>query len=90
MEISKAIEDVIKERERQDNHWGVNGHNSFIWLALIGEEYGELCTEVLENKFKITSNGEILRYLKERTRDEAVQLAAITVAFIEYLDGGTM
>jgi len=42
---------VQTERLRQDYKWVEQNHDPFIWLAILGEEYGELQKAVLEKHF---------------------------------------
>lgn len=35
--------DVLAERVRQNKKWGHQRHNVGAWLAIIGEEWGEVC-----------------------------------------------
>lgn len=71
--------DIMEERRRQDNTWGQQRHSWGWWLAILGEEYGEVCKEALENHFDKKDNLYDLR-------EELVQLAAVTVAIIEHVD----
>jgi hypothetical protein len=65
--------DMIKqERYRQDFKWGECDHDPALWLAIIGEEYGELCKAYLEGN-------------KEGLEVEAIQVAACCVAMLENL-----
>ena len=68
----KVIEDVKEERERQDAKWGEQLHDPYTWIAILGEEYGEVCKAALED------NGGY--------RDELVQVAAVAIAAIESYD----
>lgn len=80
-----ALEAVAKERERQDARWGVQDHAHEVWLAILGEEYGELARAILETRFdngpEAKARGGI-----ENIRKEAVQIAAVAVAMVECLD----
>lgn len=39
---------VREERRRQDAKWGPQHHNMFVWLSILGEEFGEVCKASLE------------------------------------------
>jgi NTP pyrophosphatase (non-canonical NTP hydrolase) len=80
-----ALSDVIAERARQDAKWGQQNHEPVYWLGILGEEYGELCEAINETVF---DNGPEARAKGgyENMRAEAVQLAAVAVAFVEMLD----
>lgn len=83
--LQNAIASVVAERRRQDAKWGEQNHIPALWMPILGEEYGELCQAVLETHF---DNGPELRAKGgyENMRAEAVQVAAVAVAFVEYLD----
>lgn len=40
---------VNKERARQDRIWGEQNHDKIYWVAILGEEYGELCKALIEH-----------------------------------------
>ncbi len=80
-----AVNNVITERKRQDAKWGEQNHEPQYWMGILGEEFGELCQAVNETVF---NNGPVEREKGgyENMRTEAVQVAAVAVAFIEMLD----
>lgn len=82
---SEVIRSVIAERQRQDAKWGKQNHDPVYWLGILGEEFGELCQAINETVF---DNGPTERakggYVNMRA--EAVQIAAVAVAFVEMLD----
>lgn len=73
-----ALRDVLAERKRQDMKWGEQNHDPFLYLTILGEEYGETCQAALEAKF---GKGTL-----ESLRAEAVQTAAVALAIVECLD----
>ena len=66
---------VHEERIRQDDKWGIQNHNPFIWLAILGEEVGELNKAILEDKFGGMQ--------EENIQKEIIQIAAVTKAMWE-------
>jgi len=70
---SKALQDVLAERERQDLKWGVQNHEHLRWLAILGEEVGETNSAVLESN--------AMQY-----RTEMVEVAAVALAAVECFD----
>ena len=68
---------IIVERDRQDKKWGVQNHDGPTWLAILGEEVGELCQCVLHAKFGGSEADKVL--------EEAVQVAAVAKAIVECL-----
>ena len=75
-DCSVALLDLNTERKRQDQKWGEQNHEPMKWLAILGEEYGEACAAILDNR-----EPEPWRY-----RDELVQVAAVAVAAVEAFD----
>lgn len=80
-----VVTDVVEERERQDAKWGQQNHDPQFWMAILGEEFGELCLAVNETVF---NNGPEERAKGGYTnmRQEAIQVAAVAVQFVEMLD----
>lgn len=39
-------QDVINERRRQNEKWGHQRHEYGYWLAILGEEFGEVCQAI--------------------------------------------
>lgn len=74
----KVLTDVLRERDAQDDKWGVQDHDPSIWLMIIGEELGEANEAALDLHF----DGDSYQYL----RNELVQVAASAIAAIENLD----
>jgi NTP pyrophosphatase (non-canonical NTP hydrolase) len=70
---NNAINDVIIERDKQDEKWGEQNHIPLYWLAILGEEVGEVNKAVLERD-------------REGYRAELVQVAAVCVAAVENYD----
>lgn len=67
----EAIWIIIQtERDLQDQKWGQQNHHPLKWLAILGEEVGELCRAVLEGN-------------KPQALSECVQVAAVCVAWLE-------
>jgi len=79
--MENILEEIRKERERQDNKWGVQNHNPFVWLAIIGEEKGEADEAALEAHFDHMGNHTFDDY-----RKELIEVASTAVAAIECLD----
>jgi NTP pyrophosphatase (non-canonical NTP hydrolase) len=69
----KLLEEIVKERDRQDKLHG--SHNKFSperWLVILTEEVGEVSHAVLEQ--------DLLNY-----HEELVQVAAVALAALENL-----
>ena len=78
--------DVARERERQDEKWGEQNHDQYLWLAILGEEVGEACQAALNIEFESYEGLEQNRVRVEKYRDELIQVAAVAVAIVECLD----
>lgn len=72
-EESRAQRDISRERMRQDEKWGQQNHDPFVWLAILLEEVGEAGKAAIEHD----AHG---------YRDEMVQVAAVARAVIESFD----
>lgn len=68
-----AMMRIMEERQTQDMMWGEQNHDLPRWATILGEEYGEVCKAILSND-------------REGLRVELVQVAAVAVAVLEYLD----
>jgi len=79
--IIEALADVVAERERQDDKWDEQNHEPPVWLAILTEEVGELATAMLRWGFPAHHHRS-----SADMRAEAVHVAAVAVAFVEYLD----
>ena len=77
---AKVLSEVGVERHVQDEKWGEQNHNPFVYLAILGEEYGESCQAMVEFLF---GTGSITDF-----REELIQTAAVAVAMVECLDRG--
>lgn len=84
----KGIKLVVAERERQIDLWGdQSGNHPFEWMAILGEEYGELCEAVNETCFQNPKHPE--RGGKPNIVKEAVHVASVAIAIAEAaLNGG--
>lgn len=73
----ELLDEVVKERDRQDRIFGVQNHSASLWLTILAEEFGEAATAILEQD-------------QENLREELVQVAAVAIAMVEAFDRGTM
>lgn len=66
---------ILRERERQDEKWGIQNHPRADWLAILAEELGECaahcCPFSPDDKRALAS--------------ELVQVAAVAIAWLEDL-----
>lgn len=75
--------EIRRERERQDEQWGQQNHHPVYWVSILTEELGEVAKEAIELD---NYDGPARRAAARRLRAELVQLAAVAVATIDYLD----
>jgi NTP pyrophosphatase (non-canonical NTP hydrolase) len=73
MAIEQVLDDVRKERRRQEFKWGVQNHNDYKWSAILTEETGEVAKAALEKKL-------------DELIVELVQVAAVAVAWVEAIE----
>ena len=62
--------DIVKERDRQDQKWGLQNHSPARWALILGEEIGEVSKALNEND-------------AQGYKTELVQCAAVLVAMLE-------
>lgn len=65
-----AFRALRAERLRQDKKWGEQNHMPDKWMAILGEEYGEVCRATLESD-------------TQQIYEEASHVAAVAVALME-------
>ena len=68
----EVLEEVMEERNRQDELWGEQNHDDGIWLAILVEEVGEVANDINERSKKL--------------REELIQVAAVAVSWVESID----
>lgn len=83
--MKDVLDVIVRERERQDKRWGEQNHDPFLWMTILGEEYGEACKAALESRF---GGGHERENGPEEYREELIQVAAVAIAAIECLDRG--
>lgn len=66
---------VSQERDRQNEKWGEQNHADPIWMAIHGEEFGEINKAILESMFSGADPANI--------ETELIQLAATCVSHLE-------
>ena len=94
MMLRQVIHEQINDEEhRQKRLWGEQNHAPAFWLAILAEEFGEAARAVVEHGAMDTHRrltgreaDEQLAKLRATLRRELVQVAAVAVSFIDYLD----
>lgn len=74
-----VLEEVYRERERQQAKWGEQNLAPPLWLMVLGEEVGEANNAALEHFLGNTKD--LSHY-----RAELIQVAAVAIHAIESLD----
>lgn len=69
MERSFVYEIIEQECKRQDEKWGKQTHSSLKWNAIFGEEHGEVCCAMIEDR-------------KDDMTAELIQCAAVLVQWL--------
>jgi len=79
--MADALDDILRERARQDAKWGEQNHDPFTYLTILTEEVGELAQAALHARFGgWAANG---------LREEAIHVAAVALAIVQCLDRST-
>ena len=73
MKKEDIVKLILSERNKQDVKWGEQNHDIYKWLAILGEEIGEVNKAALEDQY-------------DEVIDELIQIAAVSIAMIESLD----
>lgn len=76
-----VLYDVLQERFRQNRKWGIQRHSHGKWLAIKGEEDGEVCEAVNRIHFPSDSKPTDADDLYE----ELIQSAAVAIAWAEQI-----
>lgn len=89
----KILNEIAAERQRQDAKWGEQNWNPVEWVAILGEEFGEVSKEALEwyftNKKELPKSSftEINEFSRLKNyRNELIQVAAVALAMIQSLE----
>ncbi|MER1275508.1 MazG-like family protein [Bacillus velezensis] len=72
-------DEVLIERTKQNEKWGIQRHSYGDWLMILGEEFGEVCEAMQRNKAwgKKTDAVDLHK--------ELIQLAAVASAIAEHV-----
>jgi NTP pyrophosphatase (non-canonical NTP hydrolase) len=74
----RVLDDILAERRRQNEKWGVQEHNPFVWFAILSEEVGELAQACLHDEFGGKAKGAL--------KAELVQVAAVAIQWLEAME----
>lgn len=86
MSKDEIYQEIVKERQYQDDKWGIQHHSRYKWLAILAEEVGEANEEALNIDFN-TPTGKFIPAIcenyAEQFRKELIQAAAVIFAILE-------
>lgn len=82
--FSLVIADILAERQRQDEKWGIQNHDSADWHLILVEEVGKAARAIL--RYTFSDSPAVQAEAKHNLREELVQAAAVAVAWLECLD----
>lgn len=68
--MNTILVEILKERARQDQKWGVQNHSDERWYLILAEEVGEVAKSIVEN------DTENLEY-------ELIQVMAVVYAWLQ-------
>lgn len=81
MDYAKAMlevnRQVFQERIRQNEKWGLQNHNNGNWLAILGEEFGEVCQAMQQGSAASKETD------ADNLFEELIHVAAVASAFAE-------
>lgn len=80
-----VLNDVFLERQRQNEKWGKQHHSMPVWNCILGEEVGEVSQAILNLEVSDGDADEQIRLIK-LAREELVQVAAVAVQIVEFVD----
>lgn len=83
-ELIEVLDEVQRERVKQDRKWGQQNHVGAHWLAILMEEVGEAAQCVCKADIPPVSHDTSV--WRQGLRDELIQVAAVAVAWIEAHD----
>ncbi len=75
----KVLNEVGAERKKQEEKWGQQDHDPFYFLAILGEEVGEVNKAAVD---AVKDEGNAWGSYRE----ELIQVSAVAVAMIESID----
>lgn len=75
--MSEVNREVFKERLRQNEKWGRQSHAYGRWLAILGEEFGEVCQAMQQGSQSSKETD------ADNLYEELIHVAAVASAFAE-------
>jgi NTP pyrophosphatase (non-canonical NTP hydrolase) len=75
----RSIDLVLRERDQQDDRWGVQRHSWPEWMSILTEEVGE-AAQAANNEY-FHPSGDL-----SRLKEELVQVASVAIAMVEHIE----
>jgi hypothetical protein len=82
--FNNVLLDVCEERLRQNKLWGQQDWSPSKWLAILGEEYGEVCRAVCEMELTPIEKRDAKWW--KNYREELVHVATVAIQAAECFD----
>ncbi|MBB6452006.1 transcriptional regulator with XRE-family HTH domain [Salirhabdus euzebyi] len=79
--LTKILNDIHRERIRQNQKWGIQRHDWGKWLGILGEEYGEVCQAI--NRIYFPSDAKPTDAVN--LYNELIQLSAVAASMAEQI-----
>ena len=76
-----VMKQILDERLRQEEKWGEQTHDNYRWLAILGEEFGELAQAILHDEFGGEAAGQ--------AKKELIHTVAVGVQWLEQMERPT-
>lgn len=73
--------DIQKEIIRQNKKWGIQDHTFADWAIILAEEFGEVCTEIIN--FRLADNLENKHEAVKLLDEELIQVISVCVRILE-------
>lgn len=84
---NRVFDDAKIERARQLAKWGPQDHEMGTWIAILGEEFGEVCKDSLEGQAAADrDDDELADWYAGKARNELIQVAAVALAAAANID----
>lgn len=87
----RVVGEVLRVRQAQEEKWGQKDHALPVWMLGLSEMAGDVAKGILDENAMIAAGSPRLALVSRRQemRNDALGLAAVAVALVEYLDRHT-
>lgn len=84
--VRENLQEVLAARKHQLDKWGLQSWPPDRWMSILGEEFGEAARATMERGFANTKDEAAKR--TQHLKHELFQVAAVAIAYAQYLDRG--